>query len=156
MERWSFKFRKSALAPPSFPSLRSLHSGGEHHTLFLLNDGSVAFCGRCDCGQSGLAPDNPLIMSIKKAVTEGQAARDQAVKDSQEEIAKKRANGEMEDMTDEEAQKTAAELGASKVVMPQEMIGNPATIPFPEEEADEARGLAAGPAKIVSISAGTR
>jgi len=97
-----------------------------------------------------------LIVSLKKAVAEGQAARDQAVKEAQEAIAAKRANGELEDVTDEEAQKTAAEEGASKVVMPQEMIGTPTIIPFPEEEADEEKGREAGSVKIVHISAGTR
>ncbi|KZV91503.1 RCC1/BLIP-II protein [Exidia glandulosa HHB12029] len=34
-------------------------SCGEHHSLFLLSDGSVLACGRADDGQTGLADDHP-------------------------------------------------------------------------------------------------
>lgn len=34
-------------------------SGGEHHTLFLLEDGRVFAAGRCDGGQLGIPRDHP-------------------------------------------------------------------------------------------------
>lgn len=37
-------------------------SGGEHHTLFLLNDGTVYGCGRCDGSELGLASDHPSML----------------------------------------------------------------------------------------------
>ncbi|KLO20338.1 RCC1/BLIP-II protein [Schizopora paradoxa] len=40
-------------------------SGGEHHTLFLLNDGSVYGCGRCDGFELGLPDDHPEILALE-------------------------------------------------------------------------------------------
>ena len=39
-------------------------SGGEHHSLFLVSDGSVYACGRADDGQVGIAEDHPLMEAL--------------------------------------------------------------------------------------------
>ncbi|KAH8119167.1 regulator of chromosome condensation 1/beta-lactamase-inhibitor protein II [Phellopilus nigrolimitatus] len=39
-------------------------SGGEHHSLFLLNDGSVYGCGRCDAFELGLGDDHPAVIAF--------------------------------------------------------------------------------------------
>jgi regulator of chromosome condensation len=39
-------------------------SGGEHHSLFLLSDGSVWGCGRCDGAELGLPKDHPAMADI--------------------------------------------------------------------------------------------
>lgn len=44
--------------------------GGESHTLFLLNDGTVYGCGRCNDYELGLATDHPEM--IKLSTTEGE------------------------------------------------------------------------------------
>lgn len=41
-------------------------SGGEHHSLFLLSDGSVWGCGRCDGYELGLADDHPALDEVDK------------------------------------------------------------------------------------------
>ncbi|KAI5123878.1 hypothetical protein M0805_005695 [Coniferiporia weirii] len=38
--------------------------GGEHHSIFLLNDGSVYGCGRCDAFELGLADDHPEVLGL--------------------------------------------------------------------------------------------
>ena len=51
-------------------------SGGEHHSLFLLNDGSVWGCGRCDGHEVGLADDHPAMKELakrKRAAIEAEA-----------------------------------------------------------------------------------
>lgn len=40
-------------------------SGGEHHTLFLLSDGSVYGCGRCDGFELGLPDDHPEVLALE-------------------------------------------------------------------------------------------
>ncbi|KAG8949789.1 hypothetical protein FRC04_008329 [Tulasnella sp. 424] len=39
-------------------------SGGEHHSLFLLDDGSLFACGRHDSAQLGLAEDHPATKAL--------------------------------------------------------------------------------------------
>ncbi|KAG8898922.1 hypothetical protein FRB99_007062 [Tulasnella sp. 403] len=41
-------------------------SGGEHHTIFRLSDGSVYGCGRHDSAQLGLGKDHPASIALKK------------------------------------------------------------------------------------------
>lgn len=47
-------------------------SGGEHHTLFLLSDGSVWGCGRCDGYELGLADDHPALKDVDARKVEGE------------------------------------------------------------------------------------
>ncbi|KAF8335878.1 regulator of chromosome condensation 1/beta-lactamase-inhibitor protein II [Cantharellus anzutake] len=48
-------------------------AGGEHHTLFLLSDGSVWGCGRCDGFELGIGEDHPAM----KGVDERRAAHEE-------------------------------------------------------------------------------
>ncbi|ETW75458.1 hypothetical protein HETIRDRAFT_56798, partial [Heterobasidion irregulare TC 32-1] len=45
-------------------------SGGEHHSIFLFDNGEVWGCGRSDVGRLGLADDHPAILEIKKRYRE--------------------------------------------------------------------------------------
>ncbi|TDL26079.1 RCC1/BLIP-II [Rickenella mellea] len=40
--------------------------GGEHHTIFLLSDGQVYGCGRCDGFEVGLADDHPAMIELRR------------------------------------------------------------------------------------------
>ncbi|KAG6848913.1 hypothetical protein H0H93_012850 [Arthromyces matolae] len=40
--------------------------GGEHHSLFLTNNGKVYACGRCNVGQLGLSDDDIAFKDLKK------------------------------------------------------------------------------------------
>ncbi|KAG8730591.1 hypothetical protein FRC11_006336 [Ceratobasidium sp. 423] len=41
-------------------------AGGEHHTIFLMSDGTVYACGRCDGFELGLGPDHPAMQDLKE------------------------------------------------------------------------------------------
>ena len=45
-------------------------SGGEHHSIFLFDNGEVWGCGRSDVGRLGLADDHPAKLEIKKRYRE--------------------------------------------------------------------------------------
>jgi regulator of chromosome condensation len=45
-------------------------SGGEHHTLFLLDNGEVWACGRCDGAQLGLGETHPAMVELKERADE--------------------------------------------------------------------------------------
>lgn len=48
-------------------------SGGEHHTLFLLDNGEVWGCGRCDGAQLGLGEQHPAMIELKERTDEARA-----------------------------------------------------------------------------------
>lgn len=55
----------TSLSPKALGGRRIVQiSGGEHHTLFLLSDGTVYGCGRCDGFEIGLGEDHPLMQEI--------------------------------------------------------------------------------------------
>jgi regulator of chromosome condensation len=56
-------------------------SGGDHHSLFLLDDGSVWGSGRCDGREVGLADDHP---AMKDLATRKDAAREAIAKAANE------------------------------------------------------------------------
>lgn len=69
-------------------------SGGEHHSLFLLDDGSVYGCGRCDGREVGLADDHPAMteLAIRKEAVREEIER--TTKEKQEAVASTNADGE--------------------------------------------------------------
>lgn len=63
----------SALHPSKLNGRRVVAiSGGEHHSLFLLSDGSVWGCGRCDGYELGLADDHPALDEVDKRRAENE------------------------------------------------------------------------------------
>lgn len=55
------------LTPDALGGARVIQiSGGEHHTLFLLDDGRVFGAGRVDSSQLGLAQDHPAMKEAKE------------------------------------------------------------------------------------------
>ncbi|KAG9035920.1 hypothetical protein FRB95_010323 [Tulasnella sp. JGI-2019a] len=55
-----------ALLPENLGNGRrvTMISGGEHHSVFLLSDGSVYACGRCESSQLGLAADHIAVLNF--------------------------------------------------------------------------------------------
>ncbi|KAJ1300389.1 hypothetical protein OPQ81_005208 [Rhizoctonia solani] len=64
-------------------------AGGEHHTIFLISDGTVYACGRCDGFELGLGSDHPAMQDLKERKAAGK-------KEAEEEWVKN--GGKLEDM----------------------------------------------------------
>lgn len=64
-------------------------SGGEHHSLFLFDNGTVWACGRADASQLGLGAAHPAMKDLKERAEEERQAllaakKDKAVKEANE------------------------------------------------------------------------
>ncbi|CAE6436863.1 unnamed protein product [Rhizoctonia solani] len=57
-----------SLSPSKLGSGRSVVAiaGGEHHTIFLISDGTVYGCGRCDGFELGLGSDHPAMQDLEE------------------------------------------------------------------------------------------
>ncbi|KIJ49704.1 hypothetical protein M422DRAFT_777621 [Sphaerobolus stellatus SS14] len=98
-------------------------TGGEHHSIFLLDDGTVMGCGRCDEHQIGLTDDHPAMKDLEDRKAAAKKAAEELQKEAAEEAAKKRA----ENPEDEgEEDKPPAPTGNIE-----EYIPEPVVIPFP-------------------------
>ncbi|QRV82740.1 RCC1/BLIP-II protein [Ceratobasidium sp. AG-Ba] len=111
-------------------------SGGEHHSIFLLNDGSVYGCGRCDGFELGLADEHPAMVELR--------ARTQKAKEEAE----------------EDWVKNGGQLSEMPPFITDEYVPEPVQIffPPPPTASDPDPPLVHGKktTKIASISVGTR
>jgi len=56
-----------ALSPDKHDGSKVIQiEGGEHHSIFLFDNGEVWGCGRCDAHQLGLAEDHPAFEGIRE------------------------------------------------------------------------------------------
>ncbi|KAF8527766.1 regulator of chromosome condensation 1/beta-lactamase-inhibitor protein II [Gautieria morchelliformis] len=69
-------------------------SGGDHHSLFLLDDGSVWGCGRCDGREVGLADDHPAMKELATRKDAAREAIEKAAKEAKETDTSTNADGE--------------------------------------------------------------
>ncbi|KAL5484939.1 hypothetical protein ACEPAI_7581 [Sanghuangporus weigelae] len=77
---WS-PMRVSALDPEVLGNGRRIVQicGGEHHSLFLLNDGTVYGCGRCDASELGLGDDHPEMVALAQQQQQQQQEQQKAL-----------------------------------------------------------------------------
>lgn len=89
-------------------------SGGEHHSLFLFDNGEVWGCGRCDANELGLSEDHPAFEGIKERREELQREREERVVEKQkklDEVLKK------DKVDEEEKQKAEMELSEAQATL---------------------------------------
>lgn len=89
-----------------------LISGGEHHSLFLFDNGEVWACGRSDAHQLGLGDDHPAFEGIKERREEVRQQRLQKVELAKKKLAAVVAKGDVdpEEKSALENAVTAAEI----------------------------------------------
>ncbi|TIC00011.1 RCC1/BLIP-II [Wallemia mellicola] len=132
-----------ALHPDNHDGSRVIQiSGGEHHTLFLFDNGEVWGCGRCDGKELGLSKDHPAYKEILEN-------NEKTAQEAREEKAKKQGTS----IEETEAPKTIAD----------EFVEQPVRIQFPpppteDEPNPENTPYESGSSKtkIKQISAGLR
>ncbi|EIM83961.1 RCC1/BLIP-II [Stereum hirsutum FP-91666 SS1] len=144
-----------ALNPAKHDGARVIQIGrGEHHTIFLLDNGEVWGCGRADAGRLGLAPDHPAMVIIDEAFQEELKEREKA---KEEKIQKAKEAGQ--ELTEEEL----AEDDKKERIVPDARVPEPVRIAFPpppteDEPTPELPSYKEGfsSTKIVGISSGSR
>lgn len=126
-------------------------SGGVHHTLFLLSDGKVLGCGRCDGSEIGLGKDHPEMKEMKQREVEALGRR--KIREEEERV---RIAAEPVEETDEgepgqplselEIDLKAKEEAAQQIPLPNPFIPLPTLITFPNKK----------DSKIIQLASGTR
>ncbi|KAL9940586.1 hypothetical protein V8E36_000074 [Tilletia maclaganii] len=132
-------------------------AAGSAHSLFLLSNGEVWGCGRSDGGEIGLAADHEVMKDIEAKKEEWKADRS---KELEKEMAEWKKRMEAQQSTGggaasgftfgEGAVAYHDDLPPQMGAPPDEYVGVPTMIPFPEEEG------ASGPTRIVQVSCGAR
>lgn len=118
----------TALHPSKHGGARVVQiKGGEHHTIFLLSNGSVYACGRCDGFEVGLASTHPAMEAL--------AARKHDIKQQRvtfaEEERQRLEKEEPAASADEQRQK-AEVTAAMTLPMPADCVPDPTLVTFPE------------------------
>lgn len=87
-------------------------SGGEHHSLFLFDNGEVWGCGRSDAHQLGISKDHPAMEGVKERTQEVKQERLDKVEAAKERLEKYLKKGHVDDDFKAELQNaiTMAEL----------------------------------------------
>ena len=107
--------------------------GGEHHSLFLLSNGEVMACGRCDAHELGLGDDHPAQAGLKERKEAMQKEREDRV-----EAAKKKLEGvaDNDQTAKEAAEADLAEAQAALRVPMGEYVPEPVRVSHPSIEQD--------------------
>lgn len=141
-------------------------SAGAHHSLFLLSNGQVYACGRCDGFELGLADDHPAMMEVSEERGRWETRRREALlKETAEwqiRMAEKKARmqaeganmnaGSMDMVVSEE------DMPPKMGPPPDEFVSTPVHVPFPDPPASAPAGAKTkdGKTRIVALASGTR
>ncbi|KAL0247475.1 hypothetical protein I308_103540 [Cryptococcus tetragattii IND107] len=107
-------------------------SGGEHHSLFLFDNGEVWGCGRCDANELGLPEDHPAFEGIKERREELQREREGRVVEKQKKLDEVLKKGKVDEEEKQKAEMELSEAQATLKVPPSgEYVPEPVRICFP-------------------------
>ncbi|CAK9781975.1 RCC1/BLIP-II protein [Cutaneotrichosporon oleaginosum] len=152
-----------SLSPDAHNGARVVQiSGGEHHTLFLFDDGSVWGCGRQDAHEIGVCDDHPAQEGLRERKEAIRAEKQALLDELKEKDEKVRNDSSATDEQKEEIQLELLKAEASLRVKSNEYIPEPIRICFPKSpkqygdvpELEEYTEEVINP--IVSISCGPR
>ncbi|WVF67604.1 hypothetical protein IAT40_002362 [Kwoniella sp. CBS 6097] len=106
-------------------------AGGEHHSLFLFDNGEVWGCGRCDANEVGLAEDHPAFEGIKERRADMQREREDKVEKRQKKLDAINQAEKVDEDAKEKAEMELIEAQAALRVPMGEFVPEPVRIPFP-------------------------
>ncbi|KAL7422402.1 hypothetical protein Q5752_003048 [Cryptotrichosporon argae] len=154
-----------ALDPAAHAGARVVDiAGGEHHSLFLFDNGEVWATGRCDASELGLGPDHPAQEGIQDRRAAMQHEREANVESRTKRLDALKAKG-ADEAAIAAAENELTEAQASLRVPMGEYVPEPVRVMFPPvPESYEvvpafptyAEAAAANANPIAHISAGTR
>lgn len=105
-----------ALSPSKHDGSRVIQiEGGEHHTIFLFDNGEVWGCGRSDANQIGIGKDHPAQQGLQERREEIQEGKQKKVDEAQKKVEAARNKGEEEiEEVERELQGAQASLAAAQ------------------------------------------
>lgn len=104
-------------------------TGGEHHSIFLFDNGAVFGAGRCDADELGLSPDHPEQATLSERRATIQAEKQQAVTDSTAALEEAKKGGD--EAAIQAAELLVAEAEGAARVPGDEYVDHPVRITFP-------------------------
>lgn len=106
-------------------------SGGEHHSLFLFENGEVWGCGRCDANELGIAEDHPAFEGIKERREELQREREERVAEKQKKLDEALKKDKVDEEEKQKAEMELSEAQATLKVPPSgEYVPEPVRVSF--------------------------
>lgn len=144
--------RVQSLSPKNLGGARVIQAhGGQHHSLFLLDDGRVFGCGRCDGLELGISESHPAMKTVIEARNAWSTQRDEELKAEMVVYEKRMAEKRAAQTGPGGGGVSGTEMILSEEDMPprrgpppDEFVMTPVHIPFP------------GDVRIASISCGAR
>ncbi|GFZ51886.1 Poly(A)+ RNA transport protein 2 [Saitozyma sp. JCM 24511] len=122
--------RVEALSPEEHGGAKVVQiEGGEHHSIFLFDNGEVWGVGRSDANQLGLSKDHPAQEGLKERRAEAIKVKEEAVTAARKKLDEV-ANSEDQDVK-EEAERELAGTQAAMVAALDEFVPEPVRIAFP-------------------------
>ena len=113
-----------ALSPDKHDGAKVVQiAGGEHHSIFLLDNGEVWGCGRSDAHQLGLAEDHPAFEGIRERREDARK-----VKQAKVDAAQKKVDAAVDDEAKEETERELASAQASLAAALDEYVPEPVRV----------------------------
>jgi regulator of chromosome condensation len=104
--------------------------GGEHHSLFLFDNGELWGCGRCDANELGLADDHPAQEGLKERRDQIKADKEQKVKDCKAKLDEVKGHAVPNENLVEKAEEALSEAEAAVPLPPDEFVPEPVWVSF--------------------------
>lgn len=118
-----------SLSPKEHNGARVIQvAGGEHHSLFLFDDGSVWGCGRQDANELGLAPDHPAQKGLKERKDQIREEKTKIVEERTAKLEVVKKDPKADDEDKQKAELDLAEAQASLRVPTGEYVPEPVRV----------------------------